>query len=155
MDVKIVTATTKLLDKLYEIEKQSFQREAFSKRDIGYLLRDYNSISLAGQVEGEVVAFVIGRMEMEGGTLFGHIFTLETLPAHRRTGIAQKLLTELEALFAERGAMESRLEVREDNEAAISLYQKLGYKQVSLLEGYYGIAHGLYLKKDLTHKKTE
>jgi ribosomal protein S18 acetylase RimI-like enzyme len=126
MDVKIVTATTKLLDKLYEIEKQSFQREAFSKRDIGYLLRDYNSISLAGQVEGEVVAFVIGRMEMEGGTLFGHIFTLETLPAHRRTGIAKKLL-----------------------------YQKLGYKQVSLLEGYYGIAHGLYLKKDLTHKKTE
>jgi ribosomal protein S18 acetylase RimI-like enzyme len=155
MDVRIQTATPKLLDKLYDIEKLSFQHEAFSKREIGYLLRDYNSISLVARADGNIVAFAIGRMEQEGGTLFGHIFTLETLPSHRRIGIAKKLLNELETLFAERGAVESRLEVREDNAAAISLYEKLGYKRVGRLEGYYGKAPGLYLKKDLSPKKPE
>jgi ribosomal protein S18 acetylase RimI-like enzyme len=152
MDVRIQTATAKLLDTLYEIEKQSFQHEAFSKREIDYLLRDYNSISLAALVNGDVVAFAIGRMEQEDGMLFGHIFTLETLSTHRRKGIAEKLLSELETLFVERGAVESRLEVREDNAAAISLYEKLGYKRVGRLEGYYGKAPGLYLKKDLSPK---
>jgi ribosomal protein S18 acetylase RimI-like enzyme len=149
MGVRIETATSRLLDRLYEIEKQSFQHEAFSKREIGFLLRDYNSVSLVARVGGEVVAFVIGRMEQEGGVLFGHIFTLETLPQQRRRGIATKLLCELEILFAERGAAESRLEVREDNAAAINLYEKLGYKRMGRLEGYYRNAPGLYFKKYL------
>jgi len=41
------------------------------------------------------------------------------------------------------------LEVREDNVAAVNLYQKLGYKKVGRLENYYGNAHGLHLKKML------
>jgi ribosomal protein S18 acetylase RimI-like enzyme len=152
MDARIETATVKLLDKLYEIEKQSFQHEAFSKREIGYLLKDYNSISLAAKVNGVVVAFAIGRMEQEEGTLYGHIFTLETLSLFRRKGIAKKLLKELEAMFGERGARESRLEVRENNVAAIALYQKFGYKQTGRLEGYYENATGLIFKKELVPK---
>lgn len=152
MAVKIATATIKLLDKLYEIEKQSFQHEAFSKREIGYLLKDYNSITLVARVNGDVVAFAIGRMEQEDGTLYGHIFTLETLPLHRRKGIAKKLLEELEGMFAERGAKESRLEVREDNVVAVTLYRKFGYRQVGRLEGYYGNATGLSFKKALVPK---
>jgi ribosomal protein S18 acetylase RimI-like enzyme len=152
MDIKIETATISLLDKLYEIEKRSFQHEAFSKLEIGYLLKDYNSISLVARVEGEIAGFAIGRIEETNGILRGHIFTIETLPSHRRKGVAQKLLTELEMLFAERGVAESRLEVREDNVAAIRLYEKLGYEQVGRLERYYGKAHGLYLKKNLSPK---
>jgi len=48
-----------------------------------------------------------------------------------------------------RGVLECRLEVREDNVAAISLYKRLGYVELGLLEGYYGRKHGLYLKKNL------
>jgi ribosomal protein S18 acetylase RimI-like enzyme len=80
---------------------------------------------------------------------FGHILTVDIEPSHRRKGIAQKLLHEIEAIFIERGIKECRLEVREDNVAASNLYQKLGYKKVGKLEKYYGDAHGLYLKKTL------
>jgi ribosomal protein S18 acetylase RimI-like enzyme len=59
------------------------------------------------------------------------------------------LLKELETFFKERGAVESRLEVREDNVAAVNLYLKLGYMPVAKLERYYRDAHGLYLKKKL------
>ncbi len=149
MDIIIESATLRLLDRLYEIEKQSFQEEAFSKQEISYLLTDYNAISLVARVNSEIVGFIIGRIEIARGALYGHIFTLETLPSHRREGVAEKLLRELEAAFKRKGAIESRLEVREDNVAAISLYQKLGYKSVGKLEKYYGNAHGLYFKKCL------
>ncbi len=46
MEVKIETATIKLLDQLYDIEEQCFNQEAFSKRQIAYLLTDYNTIAL-------------------------------------------------------------------------------------------------------------
>lgn len=149
MDIKIESATLQLLDRLYEIEKQSFQKEAFSKQEIGYLLADYNAMSLIARVNSEIVGFIIGRIEITRGTLYGHIITLETLPSYRRRGVAEKLLRALEALFSRKGATESRLEVREDNIVAINLYQKLGYKSVAKLEGYYGTAHGLYLQKNL------
>lgn len=154
MKVKIETATAKLLEKLYEIEKQSFQYEAFSKRQIGYLLRDYNSISLVARANDEIAAFAIGRMELEARILFGHIITLETVPAYRHKGIGQKLLKALEDMFVEKGAAESRLEVREDNFFAINLYQKLGYEQVGRVDGYYGDTSGLYFKKNLVVKDT-
>jgi len=153
MDVKIETATAKLLDKLFEIEKQSFQKEAFTKQQISYLLTDYNAISLVARVGGEVVGFVIGRIDVARGTPYGHILTLETRASCRRMGVAQRLLSDLEAIFKEKGVSESRLEVREDNVAAIALYQKFGYERVGKLERYYGNAHGLYLKKNLIGQK--
>ena len=149
MEVKIETATAKLIDKLYEIEKLSFQKEAFTKRQIEYLLTDYNAIGLAARVGGAVVGFAIGRLDVTRGTPYMHIFTIEVLPSHRRKGIAEKLLKDLEALFKEKGAREGRLEVREENISAISLYHKLGYERVGKLERYYGNANGLYLKKTL------
>ena len=149
MRIEIETATIKLLDRLFEIEKHSFEKEAFTKTEIAHLLTDYNAIGLAARVNGEVVGFAIGRINAARGTPYGHILTIEALPSHRRKGIAERLLTNLEALFKEKGAKESRLEVREDNTAAISLYEKLGYKRAGKLERYYGDAHGLYLKKTL------
>ena len=149
MRIEIETATTKLLDKLYEIETQSFRNEAFTKQEIAYFLTDYNAIGLAARVNGEIVGFAIGRIDAARGTQYGHILTIEALPSHRRKGIAEKLLTDLETLFKQKGAKESRLEVREDNTAAISLYQKLGYERVGKLERYYVDAHALTLKKAL------
>jgi len=149
MGIEIETATIMNLDRLYDIEKQSFQKEAFTKQEIAYLLTDYNAIGLAARIDGEIVGFAIGRIDVARGTPYGHILTIEALPSQRRKGIAEKLLKNLEVLFKEKGAKESRLEVREDNTAAISLYQKLGYRRVGKLERYYGDAHGLYLKKTL------
>jgi ribosomal protein S18 acetylase RimI-like enzyme len=56
-------------------------------------------------------------------------------------------MLETEAIFKTKGAKECRLEVRENNAAAIGLYIKLGYEKISLLERYYGEAHGFYLRK--------
>ncbi|MGQ9551570.1 MAG: GNAT family N-acetyltransferase, partial [Candidatus Bathycorpusculaceae bacterium] len=92
----------------------------------------------------------IGRIDTERESLVGHILTIDVAPAYRRRRIAQRLLQEIERLFKEKGAKMCRLEVREDNVAALNLYKKLGYEKVERLERYYKDAHGLYLKKVLT-----
>jgi ribosomal protein S18 acetylase RimI-like enzyme len=55
----------------------------------------------------------------------------------------------MESLLKDRSIGECRLEVREDNNAAIKLYHKLGYQTMGKLERYYGKKHGIYLKKAL------
>jgi ribosomal-protein-alanine N-acetyltransferase len=149
MEIKIETATIKLLNKLCEIEEQCFDQEAFTKRQISYLLTDYNTIALMAKAEDDIEGFVITQVEVEENTEFGHIITINVAPNHRRKGIATKLLYEIENLLKQKSIHQCRLEVREDNKHAIKLYQKLGYQTVGILENYYGKKHGLYLKKFL------
>lgn len=149
MAIKIEDATIRLLDKLYEIEKQCFEREAFTKQQLAYLLADYNTVGLVARFNDETAGFVMARIGIERNMMFGHILTVNVAPAYRRRGIAQRLLVEIESMLREKGVKECRLEVREDNVAALNLYRKLGYKVVGKLEKYYGVAHGLYLRKSL------
>jgi ribosomal-protein-alanine N-acetyltransferase len=147
MDPIIEDANIRILGELYEIEKQCFEEEAFSKQQIGYLLEDYNGVSLVARVDKEIAGFIIGRVDLVRNRPVGHIMTIDVAPNYRRKGIAQKLLLETEAIFEAKGAKECRLEVRENNAAALGLYMKLGYEKISLLEHYYGEAHGFYLRK--------
>jgi len=150
MPIIIEDASITNLDRLYEIEIECFEREAFTKQQIAHLLTDYNSISLVAKVNGEIIGFIIGMVYFERNSLVGHILTIDVSPTYRRKGIAKRLLQEIEKIFKEKRVKACRLEVREDNIAALSLYQKLGYKKVARLKNYYGNAHGVYLRKDLT-----
>ena len=149
MEVKIETATLKTLDKLYQIEGECFDQEAFTKQQIAYLLTDYNTIAFVAKADGDIAGFLIAQVEVEEDTQFGHIITVNVAHAYRQKGIARKLLSEIESLLKQKGISESRLEVREDNHPAIKLYHARGYQTIGKLERYYGTKHGLYLKKTL------
>ena len=149
MEISVEDASVRFLDELYEIEKQSFKEEAFSKRQIAYLLADYNAISIVARVEGKISGFVIGRIDLVWGRPVGHIMTLDVAPTLRRRGVATRLMLETEKILRQKGIRECFLEVRENNVAALGLYTKLGYCRVSDLEHYYGREHGLYLRKTL------
>ena len=149
MEIRIEAASLKLLDKLFEIEGQCFEQEAFTKKQIAYLLTDYNTIALAAKTDNDITGFIIAEVEIENSTLFGHIITVNVALAYRRKGIAAKLLAEMENIFRQKGITECHLEVREDNKPALRLYQNSGYQKSGRLEKYYGKKHGLYLKKNL------
>jgi len=150
MTVTVKDASMKYLERLYEIEKECFLEEAFTKKQISLLLGDYNSIGLIAEENGEIVGFIVGMIYPDGKVVNGHILTIDVSPSHRRKGIGQMLLKEVENVFVQKGVQACLLEVREGNVAAISLYHKLGYKDVGRLENYYGKAHGIYLKKMLS-----
>jgi len=150
MAITIEDASIRYLDRLYEIELECFEKDAFTKQQIAHLLTDYNSVSLVATSDGKIVGFIVGMIYSEENSLTGHILTLDVSPSYRRKGIAQKLLNEIEKIFKEKGVKACGLEVRENNIAALRLYQKFGYKKIAKLKNYYGDAHGVYLKKDLT-----
>jgi len=149
MTFKIENASIQDLDKLCKIEMECFSREAFSKQQIASLLANYNALSLVAKINSETVGFIIGMIHIERNSLVGHILTIDVLPKYRRKGIAQRLLQEIEKIFAEKNVKTCRLEVREDNVAALRLYERLGYKRISKLKYYYGDAHGICLRKTL------
>jgi ribosomal-protein-alanine N-acetyltransferase len=66
-----------------------------------------------------------------------HITLLAIDPAHRRQGFAQVLLYTLLVLARDRGMEWATLEVRVSNQAAISLYQRLGFETVGERPHYY------------------
>jgi ribosomal-protein-alanine acetyltransferase len=149
MEITVENISIRLLDTLYRIEKQCFEQEAFTKQQLAYLLTDYNILRLAAYINGKIAGFVISHVDIERKVLFGHIITVDVIPAYRRQGVAQKLFQETEAIFKRHGVKECRLEVRENNVAALNLYQKLEYQKVGKLEKYYSKANGLYLIKTL------
>jgi ribosomal protein S18 acetylase RimI-like enzyme len=147
MEVKIETASIRLLDQLYAIEEQCFNEEAFSRRQIAYLLTDYKTIALVAKNNFDIAGFIIAQIDVEDNIEYGHIVTLNIPHSYRRKHVATQLLQEIQTIMRQRGITEIRLEVREDNHAAIKLYQTLNYQTQGKLEKYYGKKHGLYLKK--------
>lgn len=147
--MNIEDASITHLDRLFEIEMECFKSEAFTKQQIAQLLTNQNCISLIAKENDKIIGFIIGMVYVEDNVLTGHVLTIDVSPSHRRKGVGIKLLQELEKIFRDRRVKVSRLEVREDNLAALSLYQKLGYKKVGKLHHYYGDAHGILLEKTL------
>jgi ribosomal-protein-alanine acetyltransferase len=149
MEIKIETGSIRLLDKLAEIEAQCFDQEAFTKRQMAYLLADYNTIALTAKADGDIAGFIIAQVEIDSDRLFGHIVTINVSSTFRRMGIGTKMLNEVEQILRQKGITECHLEVREDNSAALKLYQNNGYLKIGTLEKYYGKKNGLYLKKNI------
>lgn len=149
MPITIENASINHLERLYEIEKECFEKEAFTKQQIAQLLRDNNSIGLVAKEDGNIIGFIIGALSRDDELPIGHILTIDVSLSHRRRGIGLRLLQEMEKIFKEKGAKICRLEAREDNVAALNLYRKLGYKKVRVLRHYYGSAHGILLEKTL------
>ena len=147
MEIKIETGSIRLLDKLAEIEAECFDQEAFTKRQIAYLLSDYNTIALIAKANSNIAGFIIAQVEIDSGQPYGHIVTINVAPSFRRNGIGSKMLNEVEEILRQKGITECRLEVREDNSAALKLYQKNRYLKIGRLEKYYGQKHGLYFCK--------
>jgi ribosomal-protein-alanine N-acetyltransferase len=77
--------------------------------------------------------------------------TLAVAAAHQRRGIGSTMLAALIGEARRRGASTLLLEVRADNEAALVLYTRLHFEQVSRRRGYYdaGRVDALVLRRVL------
>ncbi|WP_299575523.1 ribosomal protein S18-alanine N-acetyltransferase [uncultured Williamsia sp.] len=89
-------------------------------RDDRGVLVGYAGISVLGRV---------GGYECE-------IHTIALDPDHRGSGVGRALLRSLLDVADDRQA-ETFLEVRTDNDAAISLYESVGFERLGLRKGYY------------------
>ncbi len=115
---------------------------------VGYfiqLLKDCKSASVVAEIDGNVVGYIITRIEKFSLTGFltgkyprGHIISVAVHPEYRRLGIGYQMMNYVVSkLKSMKSIKEVTLEVRVSNEPAIALYRKLGFKVDKVLEKYY------------------
>jgi ribosomal-protein-alanine N-acetyltransferase len=99
-----------------------------------------NRVYLAADEDG-VVGF--GGVMLVGEE--AHVTNLLVTPERRRRGIGRDLMVTLITAAVSAGARHITLEVRAGNEAARSLYARLGLVPVGVRKGYYGDDDALIL----------
>ncbi|HCJ12170.1 MAG: hypothetical protein A2Y14_05830 [Verrucomicrobia bacterium GWF2_51_19] len=96
-----------------------------------YMLRNKHALFLVYE-EDILCAYVL--VLCYDRNRFARIYSLAVLPEYRRRGIAEKLLIDVEQRCKKGGL---KLEIRDDNLAAMDLYKKLGYSVSGRKRGYY------------------
>ena len=81
--------------------------------------------------------FIVGGLEDTGENIYGHLCNIGVSPRYRKRGIGKLLLRRLEHQFALELATGVQLEVRASNTGAQRFYQRLGYRPVFGIDGYY------------------
>jgi len=135
-------------DRLWEIDQACFPPGiSYSQMELSGFITRRNAITLVAEpaasdhqppAAGGVAAFAVAQPYRKSG----RILTLDVLPEVRRSGLGSRLMLQCEARLQARGCSEIYLETAVDNDAALKLYHKLGYRILRTLPGYYH-AHGL------------
>ena len=91
------------------------------------------SVCLGAFVDEALVGYIIVSRYVDAW----HVMNLVVTPEHRREGIATRLLGSLFDQTADDDRRGFTLEVRVSNEAAIELYESLGFEGQGVRRGYY------------------
>lgn len=115
------------LQRLVDLDAVCFSPETRYNHEV---MRFYafhrNSRGIAAVDERDfIVAFIIVHLLRTG---IGEVVTIDVAPEARRLHLGETLMRQGEEWLLSRGARGIYLEVDEDNEAAIALYEKLGYE---------------------------
>lgn len=86
---------------------------------------DIRAVTAYASVEHDGVVLAIGQGVVDEGWL--GLFDLNTDPAHRRRGLATRLVGDLEAWAGDLGVARAYLQVEEENRPARRLYEQRGY----------------------------
>jgi ribosomal-protein-alanine N-acetyltransferase len=98
--------------------------------------------------ENEIVGYA--GVFAPGNGAVADVLTVTVVNGFRRQGIAKKLISDIEIYCQTKGSSAIMLEVAVDNTGAISLYENLGYLQVSTRSNYYGSGKdALVMQKEL------
>lgn len=85
------------------------------------------------ELEGEVAGYCI----MSTGASEAHVLNLCIGKEFRRKGLGQRLLAHILGIARRKNVGTVFLEVRPSNEAAVNLYEKLGFNQIGTRPDYY------------------
>ena len=120
------------IPQIAEIERSSFVdpwdislfHDALASKDKSVLVME---------TEGRIAGYVIMEVVLDEA----HITDLAVGKSFRREGKAEALVKKVLDLASDSNVKSVLLEVREKNEAAIGLYRKFGFKELSRRKAYY------------------
>lgn len=102
-----------------------------------YLTRWPDYFIVGEHPNGEMMAYIMGKVEGDGENWHGHVTALSVASTYRRTNLAAKLMTELENVSERKQAYFVDLFVRQSNHVAMTMYERLGYNVYRRVLDYY------------------
>lgn len=120
------------LDQVMEIEKELFSVPWTKEGYFTYLMKS-DSLFLVAEEKGEILGYCGVILVLDEGD----ITNVAVKPSRQRQGIGGLLVNSLILLTRERGIHTLHLEVREGNDRAIRLYERMGFVQDGLRKNYY------------------
>jgi ribosomal protein S18 acetylase RimI-like enzyme len=124
------------LDDLVALEQATFDSDRMSRAQYRRHLDSGSASVLVASANhrrflGTAVVF------FRRGSRVARLYSLASRPEARGKGVASALLAAVERTARRRGCHEMRLEVRTDNDGAIRLYERLGYRRFGRVAGFY------------------
>jgi ribosomal protein S18 acetylase RimI-like enzyme len=99
-------------------------------KDIARKLRVQPELFLVGELRGEVIASAMAGYDGHRGSLY----YLAVAPGHQRGGHGRALLAEVERRLHALGCPKLNLQMRMDNAAARTFYERVGYQHEERLD---------------------
>nr|WP_297403360.1 ribosomal protein S18-alanine N-acetyltransferase [uncultured Marinobacter sp.] len=134
-DVLLRHATSKDLNALLQLENRCFTEDRLSRRSFRRFLDMPRDRLIIAELDGELVGYCL--VLMNAATRLARIYSIAVSPTARGRGLGEQLIVKAEQEAAAAGRIVMRLEVREDNDGAINLYKRLGYRQFGTYRDYY------------------
>ncbi len=130
--LRFVPLSRDLIDEILAIENVTHSAP-WSRRSFENELEHKYGVFQVALIEGKVVGY--------GGTWVlvdeAHVTNVVVREDHRGQGIGRKLMNEMLLKAREKGAVCATLEVRKSNEAALGLYEKMGFVRATVRKNYY------------------
>jgi ribosomal-protein-alanine N-acetyltransferase len=124
------------LEVLCEIDRICFPEDiAFSRSEFVFYLNHPRSIAWVGERLGRILGFVVARIESPARA---HVITLDVTPDARHRQVGTSLMNALHRELEVQKIGAAILEVSVHNLPAQRLYEKLQYRYLETLSGYYG-----------------
>jgi ribosomal-protein-alanine N-acetyltransferase len=118
---------------LAKLHALAFPQEPWGPAALESLLQSPGVLGLIATGASGPRGFILAR----GAADEAEILTLAVHPKARRQGIARRLAQTAAARLAVAGAKHLHLEVAADNQAALALYETLGFARTGLRRAYY------------------
>ncbi|WP_428819702.1 peptidase C39 family protein [Microbulbifer sp. MCCC 1A16149] len=149
--LQIRAAEIRDLDPLCELEEASFSGDRLSRRRLRHWLKTDNRVFLVAEQDGALLGYAL--VLLRRGTRLARLYSIAVGAAGRGKGIGKALLMAAEDASSRAGRLYMRLEVAEQNSAAIGLYQQLGYRTFGSYSNYYEDAgNALRMQKRIRYR---
>ncbi|MFC5583894.1 GNAT family N-acetyltransferase [Nitratireductor kimnyeongensis] len=123
------------LEALVAIENAAFSGDKLSERSLRRLTSAGTAIVGVAEEQGKVLGYALALTRRTSGV--ARLYSIAVAPEETGKGVAALLLHYVENAAYARGFHTMRLEVRSDNQVAIRLYEKMGYRGFARYENYY------------------
>ena len=134
--VRIRSAELSDLDDLVALEQHSFDSDRLSRAQFRrHLDSDSAKVLVASTGPHRFLGTAVVFFRKRSGV--ARLYSIATHHTARGQGVGSALLAAVEQLALRRRCRALRLEVRADNHGAARLYERLGYRRLVALAGYY------------------